>query len=439
LPPSFDVAVSRQQYSLGHITLFTSLVLSAAVSFQGASRCIEIFVSSLGLALPFPSRCSGRLWLLRLGYYKLIRSKEQADDWVWIADHTVQVGSEKCLVILGIRLCDLPPPGYCVTHEDLEPLALLPIEHSNGDIVYQQLEETIEKTGIPREIIADHGTDLKSGVERFCQKHPQTCYIYDIKHKTAAILKQELHKDEAWAEFTRLAAQSRRQIQQTSLAALAPPNQKTKARYMNVDVLIAWGIKMITYLNNESLKTSHEFDWKQVIEKLGWVIYFYEHLREWDELLRIVTITESFVRKEGLYRGCYLELKLLLSDLDHSEHSKRVQAQLIAFVEEQSQKALLNERLLGSSEVIESVLGKLKRIEKDQAKSGFTGLLLTVPAMLSITTQQSVQKALETVRTKQVFDWCKEILGKSVQAKRKEAFLPLEQAEQKWDQLIMRE
>jgi len=37
-------------------------------------------------------------------YYKLIRPKPKAHDWVWIVDHTVQLGAEKCLLILGVRL-----------------------------------------------------------------------------------------------------------------------------------------------------------------------------------------------------------------------------------------------------------------------------------------------------------------------------------------------
>ena len=107
-------------------------------------------ISSLQLALDVPTWHTGRLWLLRLGYYKLTRSKEQADDWVWIADHTVQIGAEKCLVILGIRLSDLPSVGQCLSHRDVEPIALLPVEKSNKDVVYQQLEANIGKTGVPR-------------------------------------------------------------------------------------------------------------------------------------------------------------------------------------------------------------------------------------------------------------------------------------------------
>jgi len=98
-------------------------------------------------------------------------------------------------------------------------------------------------------------------------------------------------------------------------------------------------------------------------------------------------------------------------------------------------KARADERLLGSSEVIESIFGKLKRLEQDQSKSGFTGLLLSVAAMVSTTTKSVVQKAMEKVSTKSVLDWCKKNIGQSIQAKRKEAFACRDKTEQKWDQL----
>jgi hypothetical protein len=107
----------------------------------------------LKIPLPSPSWYSGRLWLLRLGYYKLTRQKEIANDWIWIVDHTVQIGADKCFVILSIRLSSLPLRGNCVNHEDVEPICLNPVKQSNGKIVYQQLEEAIEKTGIPRETL----------------------------------------------------------------------------------------------------------------------------------------------------------------------------------------------------------------------------------------------------------------------------------------------
>ena len=197
-------------YSIGHIHLFLLLVLSSSTSLRGTSRVIEIVAAFFGLKLSVPSWYTGRLWLLRLGYYKLTRKKKKAEDWIWIIDHTIQWGSDKCLVILGLRQSELPRSETILIHEDVEPIAMFAVETSNGEIVYRQLEKAIEHTGAPREIIADHGSDLKKGIDRFCRQHRQTCYIYDIKHKIAAILKKELNDDELWNKFVQLATQTRR-------------------------------------------------------------------------------------------------------------------------------------------------------------------------------------------------------------------------------------
>ena len=146
------------------------------------------------------------MWLLRIGDYKLMRAKPKARDWGWILDPTVQLGVEKCLLILGVRLRDLAGPDLLLSHEDVEPIALFPVTSSNGEVVFQQLEDTIEKTGLPRAILGDHGSDLSAGIERLSHKHPHTCSIYDIKHKSAALLKAILERDEHWQGFTQQAA-----------------------------------------------------------------------------------------------------------------------------------------------------------------------------------------------------------------------------------------
>lgn len=427
----FAVIPRRHQYSVGHAKLFVDLVLSDGASLRCAARAMERMIASLHLALPAPSWYTGRLWILRLGYYKLTRPKECGADWVWIVDHTVQIGAEKCLVILGVRLSALPAVGECLSHGDVEPIALWPVEKSNGDVVQQQLEAGIEKTGVPREIVSDHGPDLQSGIEKFCQAHPETCAVYDIKHKTAALLKHELDDDPIWNEFARLAGQTKRQVQQTPLAPLAPPNQRTKARYMNVDVLIHWGRDTLAFLDRAEESTL--FAVEQVEEKLGWITRFRRPLKEWEALLQVVVTTESYIRQRGLYQDIHLELEQRLQPLARTAQAQRVCTELVAFVAQEAAKARPNERLLGSSEIIESVLGKLKRLEQDQSKSGFTGLLLALCATVATTTTDVVHQALETVPTNVIMAWCRKNLGQSVQAKRRRAFASQE-AEQKRNQ-----
>ena len=415
--------------------LFVSLVLCAAASLRCASQSMAIVLGRLMKgALPIPRWNTGRLWLLRLGYYKLDRAKQRAEDWVWIVDHSVQIGVEKCLVILGIRLSQLQDAQMGLKHADVEPIEILPVKKSNGAIVFEQLERTIKKTGVPREILGDYGTDLKRGIETFCQQHQETCYVYDVKHKTAVILKREFEEDETWNEFNRLACQSRKKVLQTSLAYLAPLNPRVKSRYMNMEHLVGWGEKICAFLENPL--RNRETDTSKLRERFGWVQGFREAIEEWSEILRVMKITEEFIRAHGFYRGCSVELAEHLKG-SRSERTERIRKEVIEFVDKESSKAHLGERLLGSSEVIESVFGKLKRLERNQSTSGFTALVLSIGAMVSTTTKDVIQKALETVPTKSVITWCKETLGESLQSKRNKFITGNSNSEQKWGQLIL--
>lgn len=402
---------------------------------RGASRVFEIISSFFQLGQASPSWYSGRLWLMRIGYYKLFREKEKADDWIWIVDHTIQIGNEKCLVILGLRQSQLASAELYINHEDVEPIALLPVKKSNGQIVYEQLEEVVEKTGVPRQILSDHGTDIKSGVEKFCQVHKQTCFTYDIKHKGASILKRELQNDQSWKAFIKNASKTSKRVQQTPMAHLAPPNQRSKARYLNADTLVNWGQNTLAYLDSLPVEGNGEYDRNRIDEKLGWLYEYREHLSQWQELIGVVKEVEDYIKFVGLYSSCHIDMLEQL-DMDvTTPRANQVRNELVSFVKQLSMDAKGDERLLGSSEIIESVIGKFKSLEQDQSRSGFTGMLLSLPAMLSNTTQDVIQKALESVPTKKVLGWVKENIGQSVQSKKKEVLSIVKNTEQKWDQI----
>jgi hypothetical protein len=426
--------VRHHHYGVPHVLLVVSLVVSAATSLRGAGRALAVMQACAGLVPWSPSWSSTRLWLLRLGYYKLTRAKEDGADWVWIVDHVVQTGQEKCLLIVGIRLSALPAEGEYLTHADVEPIAIYPVPQSNGEIVYQQLEKARKQTGVPREILSDQGSDLHKGIKQFCQAHPETSFIYDIKHKVAAVRKRELGADAVWQEFSRFAGQTSQRVQQTALAALAPPRQRRKARYMNVGELVAWGVRMLKYLDEEGSQRQ-AWDRHRVEEAVGWVREYRQEVEQWRQWVEVGTITEQFVKAHGVSAGGAQQLQHRLAAVGTLPRTPQLCAEFVQFVTEEGAKANAGERLVGSSEVIESIFGKWKRLEGEQARSGLTGLVLALGAIVAPTTAEVVKQALTTVPTKTVLTWCREKLGKTVQATRRALFAPLRKAEQKQDQL----
>ena len=369
-----------------------------------------------------PSWCTGRLWLLRVGYHKLTRPKPVANDWAWLCDHSVQIGKEKCLVILGVQLSKLPTRGTALTYEDLEPLALLVVNESTGPIVDQQLEEIIALTGVPRMIAADEGPDLKSGIGLFIAKHPDTDFVYDMKHFTAAVLRRALSRDETWNEFTKTAAKTAKELQQTTLAALAPPNQRSKSRYMNLDSLLQWASSTLALLRKHRLPyESLDLERNEVVKRLGWLRSFSSQIEQWSQAWEIVDLSTKLVATHGYFEGISRHLRNSLAGIATTPLSRRVRAETMNFVIQQEAKVKPGERLLGSTEVLESVFGTFKQLEGNAKTGGFTQLALSIAASVAPTTADVIQEALSKVSCDDIRRWTEQTLGRSVHSKRCEA------------------
>ena len=377
-----------------------------------------------GFDFPVPHFTTVRCWLLRLGHYNLHRPKEHGDDWVWIIDHSNQIGQEKCLLILGVRASQLPAPGedFPLRLAQMEPIELEPVKVSDKEVVYRQLEANTAKTGVPRAIISDHGGDLAGGIELFRKKHPETLDIYDITHKAACLLKARLERDRQWSAFASLAAQTKCKIQQTEWAFLVPPSQRSKARYMNLGELVGWGIKTLAILDNPGPNVLQHGTREGLEERLGWLREFREGLTRWSQMEQTIDVAVDFVRTQGIYREAGKDLRKRLREFPVGETAKQLGEDLATLVTEQGRRLRRGERLPGSSEVLESCFGKFKTLEREQSKGGFTSLLLALAACVSERTHEVVHKALQTSKTAHMIGWIKTKLGQTLGSKRRLAY-----------------
>lgn len=106
-PDRWGEAPRRHHYCVGLMMALMTLVLSGPISLRGASYAMQfIFQLLFGDQVRLPCANTGRLWIQRLGLYELTRPKEKANDWVWLADHTIQLDSVQCFLIVGVRLSD---------------------------------------------------------------------------------------------------------------------------------------------------------------------------------------------------------------------------------------------------------------------------------------------------------------------------------------------
>jgi hypothetical protein len=262
---------------VGVVQRFMALVLQCGASLRCAAGVLELFGSATGPDRIAANASTGRLWLLRVGLAALLRDKVIAADWVWMVDHSIQIGQCKCLVILGIRLSEFPQ-GRPLVHQDMEPIALVPMKNSTKQTVAACLEDAVGRTGVPRAILDDHGSDLHGGIEIFRAAHPETIELYDITHKAACLLKARLEADERWKSYASQLGKTKFALQQTELACLTPPSQRSKARFMNVDVVVAWGRKTLALVDDPSDLERLGITVERVRLKLGWLVEYREDL-----------------------------------------------------------------------------------------------------------------------------------------------------------------
>lgn len=417
LPDDLDVRVPRQQFPLAVIAGSLALVLRAGTRLQRVAEVLSLHWKWSGLNVLAASYYSVRLWLLRLGLYQLNRPKTRADDWMWIVDHTMMMGERKCLIIVGIRQSAWNAEDRVLDHEDVDLIDLVPVTESNGKVVYRQLQAAVAKTGVPRAIISDGGSDLHNGIERFQHVHRGAAWLYDIKHKTACLLKHAMERDASWPEFVAKAHRFKQQVSLTPLAALAAPQQRSKARYMNMDVLVEWAQKSLLALDHPKAMRKAGLKVQRVEEKLGWLRKFASPVRRWQEMLAVVGATEHYVRHEGIHARAAEELAAALPK-STIPAVQRLRKQLLEFIAAQGQQAREGERLLGSSEVLESIIGKFKHVAGERGQHGLTGSVLSIGALVGKVNVETVQAAMTEITTPTVWDWCRSHLGATVQSVR---------------------
>ena len=220
----------------GYGARLVSLCVNVAqkVGLRGTQAVLQIVFEWLGLEQKVPDWTTIRNWMQRLGVAALEEPAEPADDWIWMADHSNQIGPEKAFVVLGVRASQLPPPGTPLTHANVRVLAVDPDTTWKREDMARAYEELAERFGTPRAVLVDGASELRDGAETLKSQRADTLVLGDFKHKAANVLKSVVGGDKRFTEFQTQVGQTRSAIQQTELAHLVPPGKRPKARFMNL-------------------------------------------------------------------------------------------------------------------------------------------------------------------------------------------------------------
>ena len=256
--------------------------LAQNVGLRGAESALQLFHDCYGITDKVPCWTTIRTWMQRVGVAAIHVPLESADDWVWLADHSCQIGPEKALVVLAVRASKMPPPGTALKHEDIHVLIVQPGTQWKTEDVAKAYEELAEKYGVPMAIVVDGAPELRDGAEVLKKQRPDMLVLNDFKHRAANILKAVVGKDEQFTKFNSLVGSTRSATQQTELAYLTPPSSKPKSRFMNLAAILNWAAMILWLLDHPEAKGRIGITDERLTEKLCWVREFSEDIAAWN-------------------------------------------------------------------------------------------------------------------------------------------------------------
>jgi hypothetical protein len=395
------------QFSVTIVRLAVDLVLQAGASLRGAAAGLSLIATRLGVDVATPSYSAIRSWLLRLGCHALT-CPLPSGVWVWLIDHTVQIGACKLLVIVGCLLTEVPLGERPLRQSDLHLVGLALMEHSTQETVAVELERAAQRTGAPRQIVSDQGSDLNGGVKKFQQQHQGTAHVHDLAHQAANVLKQRWSKDERWSAFVARLAQAGAKLRQTREAHLRPPTVRPKARFMNVGPTLRFAGRVLKLLDTQTPSARTE-------EHYGWLRDYREALTSWTSEQAVAEAAVRHVRTHGVGQETETALATAWSEVAWTAGAQDVAARLCTAVRNEGAQAEPGESLVGSTEALESTFGTLKRLEDSYAGDGFTGLTLALGAIVGNRSEEQVRDALDAVPKKEAEGLVKRLLGTTVQ------------------------
>lgn len=410
LPDENGVRPKNYHYSIFIIRLSLILKLETSASFNMIHQLFEKLQSYFQLISKAPSAKTILSWVLKLGYTCLTRTKTIATDWILILDESINIGSYKLFVIYGIRQSSLSFERP-LQLRDLTPLWIKAQPSWTGDKVADVLSELKKELGTVIYAIADHGAALKKGLRLTSITH-----IYDITHKIAAILKSLYSQEPSFKAYTQKMAQMRTKLSLSTIAHIVPPNQRSKSRYLNLNILAKWGMNTLNYLDSpDNLRD------KGIRESLGWVQEKEKLITELASIQSAITQIEKLLKTKGISKEVATECQDILKNFTEGK-ALQFKEQFQKYLTETLAQLPEIDAISCSSDIIESGFGKYKNYLSQNPMVGFTPLALCMAAFTSTLTKPEIIQALENTTNKNIQKWAENNIGKTLLQKRNEVF-----------------
>ena len=426
LSPPLSEKAPHHHYQITTISIAVEQFIDVANSYRGISKNFRLFSSYFPTEVPHYSTI--KQWVERLGLYALTYYPERRDDWIYILDFTVEWGDKQAFVIYALSQevfqTQILPSRRGVRPSDGQVLAVEITKTPTALWIKSVLEYISYRYGFPRQIISDHASNLKKGIELFHANHPGIIYTYDVTHALANLLKKELLFPDIFQNFLSDCHHCRKQILQTELAFAAPPRQRIKSRFLNLEALLNWANHVLNSRFNIFFQLvsyqKHQKFYQRLQDKFSWLFSYEYYLPFWLCQIKMIRLLQKQVKQMGLTSSSAFQFEQLLLNFNIPASLNSFKAQLFLYLQQEMPD--YDQTLLASSDVLESIFGRYKNLSKRCPLKEIRSLILTIPLIPITLTHNFVKNALNTVSCSHLNLWTKHIFGQSMLSKRKILF-----------------
>jgi hypothetical protein len=397
--------------------LHLHLVFNCTLSFRASSKVLRSFLLvGAGLIAWVPHFTTGISWALGVGLHCLQQAQCHLDEkWVCIADFTIQIGSKKALIVLRVPVTALSQ-GRALTLKQVDVIGLSLGESWNGERVKTHLQSLFKCGGWPSHVVSDCGSDIKKGIADARLGAPsRASWISDVTHFVANALKHYYAKLSLFQQFQTLCARIRQRLQQTPFAFLLPPKARVKGRFLSVSQQAQWSLQTLHYL--EAKEREHAPEAVALAQALRGLKSFKLFLITLVRNTTCLNEVMRIVKTQGLSMSSIQACQERLRDLPPRSPIRK---EVSHYVQHYGPMVELSASpLLGSSDVIESLMGKAKQRLEANGRTELNKSILLIPCMCGELTHDLVAEALSTVSVQDVTTWVSEKVGETMQSKRR--------------------
>lgn len=414
-------------HQFGVKLIAASIELAKRIGFRATEFVWSLLFELFGIDLNVPSHDAIEQWTLRFGVAQLQDTFTTEQRVIWMADHSNQIGKEKLLIILGVALEDLPPPGQTLQLEDMKVLAIVPGERWKKEDVGREYRKLAEKIGPPVYLLCDGAIELREPAEEMENDGKRTVVLGDLKHHAANLLEKEIGRGKRFKAFMSEVGLTRNRVQQTELSHFTPPPIRQKSRFMNLEPLLTWAAMVLHHLNDPSSDARTGIDVDRMEHKLGWLRDFSEDLAQWRACQEVINQSLTVINQQGLGVTTPEHLQSVFESLNlkgptASIPASRIASGLLEWSEQAASRLHSGDRAWASTEILESLFGRFKRLERQHSKGGFTRLIAAIPTLCRHVDGESIRHAFGKLNAKGLKTWLNATLGRTLTSRRNAAY-----------------